>query len=62
MPSLVSSIRHEMRKHSATVQNRLNGKLDKLSERQEIPLRSGSHSNVVIMDGGEIPKFVLDIL
>ena len=25
-------------------------------------MRNGSHSNVVIMNGGELPKFVLDIL
>ena len=62
MPSVVSSIRREMRNHSAKVQNRLNGKLDKLSDRQDRPLRNGSHSNVVIMDGLELQKFVLDIL
>ena len=62
MPSVVGSIRREMRNHSAMVQNRLNGKLDKLSDRQDGPLRIGSHSNVVIMDGRELPKFVLDIL
>ena len=62
MPSVVSSIRREMRNHSAMVQNRLNKKLDKLSERQERPLRNSSHSNVVIMDDSELPKFVLDIL
>ena len=62
MPSVVSCIKREMRGHSAMVQNRLNGKLDKLSERQDRPLRNDSHSNVVIMDGPELPKFVLDIL
>ena len=62
MPSIVSCIKREMRNHSAMFQNRLNGKLDKLSERQDKPLRNGSHINVVIMDGREIPKFVLDIL
>ena len=61
MPSVVGKIRREMRKHSAVVQNRLNGKLVKLSERQDIALRNGSHSNV-IMDGRERPKFVRDIL
>ena len=62
MPSVVGSIRLEMRNHSAIVQNRLNGKLDKMSERQDRPLRSGTHKNFVIMDGRELPKFVLDIL
>ena len=62
MPSVVSSVRREMRNHSAMVQNRPNGKRDKLSERQDRPLRNGSHSNVVIMDGPELPMFVLDIL
>ena len=62
MPWLVGSIRREMRNQSAIVQNRLNGKLDKLSERQDRSLRNGSHSNVVIMDGSELPKFLFDIL
>ena len=62
MPSVVGSIRREMRNHSAMVKKRLNGKLDKLSERQDRPLRNGSHSNAVIVDGRELPKFVLDIL
>ena len=62
MPSVVSCIKREMRNHSAMVQNRLSGKLDKLSERQHRPLRNGSHRNVVIMDGRELPKFLLDIL
>ena len=62
MPSVVGSIRREMRNHSAMVQNRLNGKIDKLSERQDRPHRNGFHSNVVIMDGRDLPKFVFDIL
>ena len=62
MPSVVGSIRREIRNHSVLVQNRLNGKLDKLSERQDRALRNGSQSRVVIMDGRELPKFVLDIL
>ena len=62
MPSVVSRIRREMRNHSAMVQNRLNEKLDELSLRQDRPLRNGSHSNVVIMDSIELPKFVLEIL
>ena len=62
MPSVVGSIRREMRNHSEMFQNRLNGKLDKLSERQDRPLRNGSHSNNVIMYGRELLKFVLDIL
>ena len=62
MPSIVSSLRHEMRNHSAMVKNRINGKLDKLSERQNRLLRDGSHSNVVVMDGLELPKLILDIL
>ena len=44
------------------VQNKLNGKLDKLSERQDRPLPNDSHSNVVIMNGLEFPNFVLDVL
>ena len=62
MPSVVGSIRREMRNHSVLAQNLFNGKLDKLSERQDRPLRNGSNSNVVIMDGRELPKFALDIL
>ena len=37
IPSVVSSKRREMRNHYAMVQSRLNGKLDKLSERQDRP-------------------------
>ena len=62
MPCVVSCIKREMRNHSAMVQNRLNGNFDKLSERQYRPQRNGSHSNVVITNGRELPKFVLDIL
>ena len=61
MPSNLCRFRREMRNHSAMVQNKLNRKLDKLSERQDRPLRNDSHSNVVIMDGLELPNFVLDI-
>ena len=60
MPSVVGSIRRD--NHSGMVQNRLNGKLNKLSERQDRPLRKGSHSNIVIMDGREHSISVLDIL
>ena len=38
MRSLVSCIKREMRNHSKMVQNRLNGNLDKVSERQDRPL------------------------
>ena len=62
MPSVVSCIKREMRNHSVMVQNTLNGKLNELSKRQDRPLLNGSHSNVVIMNGRELPKFVLDIL
>ena len=54
MSSVVSSKRRETRNHYAMVQSRLNGELDNLSERQDKALRNGSHSNVVIMDGGEL--------
>ena len=40
MQSVVSGIRREMRNHFAMVQHRLNGKVDKLSERQDRPLRN----------------------
>ena len=62
MPSNLCRFRRDMRNHSAMVQNKLNEKLDKLSERQDRPLRNDSHSNVLIMDGLELPKFVLDVL
>ena len=62
MPSVVSSISRKMGNHSTMVLNRLNGKLDKLPERQKRHLRKGSHSNVMIMFCGELPKFVLGIL
>ena len=37
--SIVNIIRHEMRNHSAMVQNRLKGKLEKQSERHDRALR-----------------------
>ena len=62
MPSVDAKIKFEMRNHSTMVQNIFNGKLDELSEKQDRPLQNGFHSNVVIMDGSEFPKFELDIL
>ena len=62
MPSVVSSISLEIGTHSTVNQNRQNGKLDKLSERPDRPLQNLSHSNVIIMDGGELPRYVLDVL
>ena len=69
MPPVVEllrgSIRREIRNHSALVQNMLLEKSlsdavrKKLSERSVL---NGSHSNVMMMDDGEPPKFVLDIL
>ena len=51
-----------MRDHSKLNIKRLKEKLGKLSERQDGTLRTGSHNNVVPLDGVEMPKFVLDIL
>ena len=62
MPTVVSRIRREIRNDLAMVQSRLNGKLDKLSERQEKLLQNGSHCSVVIMDGRSLPKFLVDVL
>ena len=62
LPSIVYSIRKEMRDHSELFSKRLNDKLGKLSERQDRPLRNGSHNNVVTLDGVELQKFVLDVL
>ena len=44
-PQLMPSFfRREIRNHSAMVQNRTNGELDKLLERQDRPRRKGSLS------------------
>ena len=51
-----------MRDHSELISKIFNDKLAKLSERQDRPLRNGSHINVVTLDGVELPKFVLDVL
>ena len=48
--------------HSKLISKRLKDKLAKLSERQNRPLRNGSHNNVVTLDGVELPKCVLDVL
>ena len=62
IPSIVYSIRKEMRDHSDLISKRLNDKLAKLSERQDRPLRNGSHNNVVKLDDVELLKFVLELL
>ena len=62
LPSIVFSIRKDMRDHFELFSKRLNDKLAKLSERQDRPLRNESHSIVVTLDGVELPKFVLDVL
>ena len=62
LTSIVYSIRKEMRDLSELLSKRLNDKLAKLSERQDKPLRNGSHNNVVTLDDVEQPKFVLDVL
>ena len=62
MQSVVNIIRREKKNPSSMVQNRLNGNFDTLSERQNRQLRNCFQSNVEIMDGGQIPKFVLEIL
>ena len=51
-----------MKDHSELISKGLNDKLARLSERQDRPLRNGSHKNVVTLDGVELPKFVLDVL
>ena len=51
-----------MRDHFELISKRLNNKLAKLSERQDRPLRNGSHNNDVSLNGVELPKFVLDVL
>ena len=62
LPSVVYSIRKEMRDHSELISKRLNDKFGKLTERQDRPLQNGSHNNVVTLDGVELPKFNLDVL
>ena len=61
-PSVFSNIRHEMKDQSSVVQNILKRKVDKLSERQCRPLRIGSRIIFGTVDGGELPKFVFEVL
>ena len=56
LPSLVHSIKKEIKDHSELISKRLNDKLAKLSERQDRPLRNGSHNNFVTLDGVELPN------
>ena len=51
-----------MRDHSELISKRFNDKLAKVSEKQDRPLRNGSHNNVITLAGVELPKFVLDVL
>ena len=55
MPSVISNNRFATMNQSPTLKNRLNGNLDKLSQRQDRPLRNCFHSNIVKMDGVELP-------
>ena len=61
-PSVVYSIRKEMRFHSKLISTRLKDKLAKLSERQDRPFRNGSLKDVVTLEGVELSRFVLDVL
>ena len=60
MPSIVSSIRREKRNQFALVHEELMEKLINC-QRDRID-HCRYNSNVVIMDGGELPVFVLDVL
>ena len=61
-PSIMYSVRMEMRNQSKFFCNLFNDMLTKLSERQDRSLRNGSHNNVVTIDGVELPKLVLNVL
>ena len=60
--SVVNSFRQESRKDPTVAANQLSWKFDKLSVRENRALRQGSHSIIFIMDGGETPNFVTEIL
>ena len=62
LPSVVYSIRKEMRYHPKQISRRLNDKLAKLSDRQDRSFRNGSLKDVVTLDGVELSRFVLDVL
>ena len=61
MPSVVSNIRRG-KNQSTMVENGQNGKLDKLSERQDTALWSDSDSLVVAMDACDLPNIVIGVL
>ena len=62
LPSVVYSIRKEVRDQSQLISRRLNDKLAKLSERQDRFLPNRSHNKVVTLDDVDLLKFVLDVL
>ena len=62
LSSVFSSFRPEIMSLSVVIGYRLTRKLDKLSKRENRPLRNGSHCNMAMRDGREFPEIEFDDL
>ena len=62
LPSVIFVLSNRVRNHVVNSEQRLQGKLAKLSERQDKPLRSSNEKTVVVLDKINLPGFVRDLL
>ena len=62
LPSVIFVLRNRFRNRMVSSEQRLQGKLAKLSERQDKPLRSSNEKTAVVLDNIILPEFVRDLL
>ena len=62
LPSVIFVLRNRVRNHVINSERRLQGKLAKLSEGQEKPLRASDEKTVAFLDNIILPGFVMDLL
>ena len=62
LPSVIFVLRNRVRNHAVNPQRRLQGKLAKLSERQNKPFRASNEKIVTVLDNIILPGFVRNLL
>ena len=62
LPSVIFVLCNRVRNHVVDSEQRLQGKLAKLSERQDKPLRASNEKTVAVLDNIILPGFVKDML
>ena len=62
LPSVIFVLRKPVRNHVFSSERRLQGKLAKLSERQDKPLRASNEKTVAVLDDMVLPGLVRDLL